>query len=69
MKTQNFLPIFFCGLSILTVHAQLDTGSYPKGIKITDQQMGGLEQRALRRHDFHGEWNYALVPQRAHGPP
>jgi transposase len=53
----------------LTVHAELDTGSYPKGIKITDQQMGGLEQRALRRHDFHGEWNYALVPQRAHGPP
>ena len=53
----------------LTVHAELDTGSYPKGIKITDQQMGGLEQRALRRHDFHGEWNYTLVPQRAHGPP
>jgi hypothetical protein len=53
----------------LTVHAELDTRNYPKGIKITDQQMDGLEQRALRRHDFHGEWNYTLVPQRAHGPP
>ena len=53
----------------LTVHAELDTGTYPTGIKIPDQQMGGLEQRALRRHDFHGEWNYTLVPQRAHGPP
>lgn len=39
----------------LTVHAELDTSSYPKGIKITDQQMKDLEQHALRRHDFHGE--------------
>lgn len=46
----------------LTVTAELDTGSYPKGIKITDQQMKTLEQRALRRHDFHGEWNYTLIP-------
>jgi hypothetical protein len=49
----------------LTVDAELDTASYPKGIKITDQQMNDLEQRALRRHDFHGEWNYSLIP----GPP
>jgi hypothetical protein len=53
----------------LTVHAELDTRNYPKGIEITDQQMEGLERRALRRHDFHGEWNYALVPQRSHDPP
>ena len=53
----------------LTVHAELDTRNYPNGIKITDQQMKGLEQRALRRHDFHGEWNYALVPQPTHDPP
>ena len=53
----------------LTVHAELDTRNYPKGIKITDQQMEGLEQRALRRHDFHGEWNYTLVPQHTHDPP
>ena len=53
----------------LTVHAELDTRNYPNGIKITDQQMEGLERRALRRHDFHGEWNYTLVPQRTHDPP
>jgi hypothetical protein len=53
----------------LTVHAELDTGDYPKGIKITNRQIGELEQRALRRHDFHGEWNYTLVPQRTHDPP
>jgi hypothetical protein len=52
----------------LTVHAELDTHTYPNGIKITDQQMDDLEQRALRRHDFHGEWNYTLVPQRTHDP-
>jgi hypothetical protein len=49
----------------LTVDAELDTGSYPKGIKITDQRMKDLERRALRRHEFHGEWNYSLIP----GPP
>jgi hypothetical protein len=49
----------------LTVDAELDTASYPKGIKITAQQMNDLEQRALRRHDFHGEWNYSFIP----GPP
>jgi hypothetical protein len=53
----------------LTVHAELDTRNDPRGIKITDQQMEGLERRALRRHDFHGEWNYTLVSQRTHDPP
>jgi Rhodopirellula transposase DDE domain len=53
----------------LTAHAELDTRNYPKGIEITDQQMEGLERRALGRHDFHCEWNYALVPQRTHDPP
>ena len=52
----------------LTVHAELDTGSYPKGIKVTDQQMKDLEQHALRRHDFHGEWNYTLIPERPRAP-
>lgn len=41
----------------LHVHAELDNGVYPKGIKITDQQMRALP---LHRHDFHGEWNYTL---------
>jgi hypothetical protein len=49
----------------LTVDAELDTGSYPKGVKITDQQMKDLERRTLRRHEFHGEWNYSLTPGRS----
>ena len=50
----------------LTVSAELDSAAYPKGIKISDRQVKDLEQRALRRHQFHGEWNYRLIP--AQGP-
>jgi hypothetical protein len=50
----------------LTVSAELDQGEYPKGTKISDRQMKDLERRALRRHRFHGEWNYRLIP--AHRP-
>ena len=46
----------------LAVQAALDTGTYHKGIKISDKEMKALEQRSIRRHAFHGEWNYALVP-------
>ena len=52
----------------LTVSAELDSAAYPKGIKISDRQVKDLEQRALRRHQFHGEWNYRLIPARAHNP-
>ena len=52
----------------LTVTAELDTASYPKGIKITDQQMRDLECSALHRHEFHGEWNYTLTPGKS-APP
>ena len=45
----------------LKVHAELDTGSYPKGIKIPDREMKALEQAGtLVRHAFHGDSNYAL---------
>jgi hypothetical protein len=50
----------------LTVRAQLDPGSYPKGTKISDAQMKSLP---LTRHDWHGEWNYTLHPQPAAPPP
>jgi len=47
----------------LTVQAELDTRDYPKGIKIPDREIKDLEkQKILRRHDFHGEWNYCLAP-------
>ena len=36
----------------LTVRAELDTGTYPSGIKIPDKQMKALhEAGTLRRHD------------------
>ena len=46
----------------LTVQAALDTGTYEKGIKISGKQMKVLEQHSIRRNDFHGEWNYTLLP-------
>jgi transposase len=36
----------------LSVHAELDTGSYPTGIKISDAQMASLP---VTRHTFHGD--------------
>ena len=45
----------------LRVKSQLDTGTYPKGIKITDKQMAEL---LLKREDFHGDWNYSILPRR-----
>jgi transposase len=48
----------------LTVSAELDTGQYPKGIKISDRQMRDLEQGSLHRHDWHPEWNYSLAAPR-----
>jgi hypothetical protein len=47
----------------LTVHAELDPGTYPTGIKIPDKDMKALETTGtLTRHTFHGEWNYTLHP-------
>jgi hypothetical protein len=44
----------------LTVRSEIDTGSYPKGIKVADDQMDALN---LHRHEFHGEWNYTIKPK------
>ena len=43
----------------LTIRAALDTHRYPIGIKVTDQE---LEDVKLRKADFHGEWNYTILP-------
>jgi len=43
----------------LRVRAQLDQGYYPTGIKVTDKQLAAVP---LRRHDFHGDWNYTISP-------
>ena len=54
----------------LTATAVLDEGTYPTGTKISDEQMKDIEDRCLARHEFHGEWNYALlaVPRPAPAP-
>jgi hypothetical protein len=47
----------------LKVHAELDTNTYPRGIRIPDQDMKTLETKGiLTRHEFHGDWNYTLTP-------
>ncbi|HTZ25843.1 MAG TPA: ISAzo13 family transposase [Streptosporangiaceae bacterium] len=43
----------------LRVHAELDPGSYPPKIKISDAQMDALP---IDRHPWHGDWNYTLHP-------
>jgi hypothetical protein len=43
----------------LTVHAELDPGSYPDGVKVSSEQMAALP---ISRHAFHGDWNYTLYP-------
>jgi Rhodopirellula transposase DDE domain len=45
----------------LTVHAEADTNSYPRGVEITKAQMAALEPR-IKRDKFHGEWNYTIRP-------
>ena len=47
----------------LSVHAELDTTTYPTGVKIPDAQMNALRDTGtLRRHNWHPEWNYTLNP-------
>ena len=43
----------------LTVHCELDETSYPKGIAVSDEEMDAIN---IIRADFHGEWNYTIVP-------
>ncbi len=45
----------------LTVQAALDTNRYPTKTKVTDEELARLR---LKRHDFHGEWNYTLSPRK-----
>ena len=41
----------------LRVRAALDRDQYPTGVEVSDEQLAKL---SLRRHSFHGEWNYDL---------
>ena len=43
----------------LSVHAELDTGTYPTGIQVDDEALAAI---AMTRHRFHGDWNYTVHP-------
>ena len=42
------------------MRAELDPDSYPTGVEVSDAQIAAL---SLRRHTFHGEWNYDILPR------
>ena len=44
----------------LTVRCELDTATYPKGIKVSDQQMATLN---LSTDTFRPEWNDTISPR------
>jgi hypothetical protein len=43
----------------LKVRAKLDRRAYPLKVTVTDDE---LEAVRLKRHAFHGEWNYTIMP-------
>ena len=44
----------------LTVRCELDTRDYPKGIKVSDEEMATLN---IKGDKFHPEWNYTISPR------
>jgi hypothetical protein len=44
----------------LRVRCELDTRSYPKGIRVTDAEMDTLN---IKGNAFHPEWNYTITPR------
>ena len=44
----------------LMVRCELDTRSYPKGIKVSDAEMKTLN---IKGDIFHPEWNYTISPR------
>jgi hypothetical protein len=45
----------------LKVYCELDQQPYEKGVKVTDEQMDEIN---IKRHEFHGDWNYTIRPRR-----
>jgi len=45
----------------LTIQAELDSGLYPTGIVVSDQELASVN---IQPADFHGEWNYLISPGR-----
>jgi hypothetical protein len=47
----------------LKIRAKIDARAYPTGVTVSDQEMSALR---IVRDDFHGDWNYALLPRETH---
>ena len=45
----------------LSVRCELDHRSYPKGVRVSDEEMDALN---IHRDPFHGEWNYTIKPRK-----
>lgn len=43
----------------LTVRCEQDQATYPKGTKVSDEEMAEIN---IVRAEFHGEWNYTIKP-------
>ena len=43
----------------LRIQAELDIATYPLRTKVTDEELDKLN---IKRHKFHGDWNYSLQP-------
>ncbi len=43
----------------LKVRAELDRGTYPTGVTVSDTELGAVH---IKSDEFHGEWNYAILP-------
>lgn len=50
----------------LTVKAVIDPKHDPTGIKVEDADLAAVH---LRRHEFHGEWNYTISPKQTQPCP
>ena len=44
----------------LKIEAEVDKNGYEKGIRVSDDEM---KQLNIERENFHGEWNYKIMPQ------
>ena len=44
----------------LHVRCEVDSGEYPKGLQITDDQLATIN---IERAPFHGDWNYTIHPR------
>lgn len=43
----------------LQVHAELNDGTYPTKVRVSDEELAAVP---ITPHAFHGEWNYTIAP-------